>query len=110
MQVSTDGGLNWAELARATRTTASTRTGARKQVSLQAYTNRTVRLRFQSSGSYGRAPDEDIFLDNMGIGEPTPAAPSVAAPAPSAIVEVVRPTLAVRQRGGLSRRPAHVSV
>jgi hypothetical protein len=94
-QVSTDGGLNWAELAALNLDVGFDSGWTRKQVALTAYTNRTVRLRFQTWSYYGSAPDEDIFLDNIGIGEYTPSAPDLNSPRNLGTVGVLRPTLVV---------------
>jgi hypothetical protein len=94
-QVSTDGGLNWPELSAVNLDQGFNADWTRKQVSLAAYTNQTVRVRFQLWSYYDTAPDEDIFLDNIGIGGSEPGAPTLNAPAHLATAEVVRPTLVV---------------
>jgi hypothetical protein len=69
---------------------------ARPPATLSAtLTNRTIRLRFIVRSEWGSAPDQDLFLDNIGIGEPAPGAPTLAAPANFTIVGVSRPTLVV---------------
>jgi hypothetical protein len=67
----------------------------REQASLSAYVNQTLRLRLLSFEYGGRAPDSDIFLDNIGIGDPVPGAPSLNAPTQLSSVSVLRPTLVV---------------
>ncbi|MCC6821969.1 MAG: hypothetical protein IT579_14660, partial [Verrucomicrobia subdivision 3 bacterium] len=94
-QVSTDGGLTWAELAAVNLDTGFNADWTRKQVALTSYTNQTVRVRFQTWSYNGSAPDEDIFLDNIGIGEFAPSAPSLHSPRDQGIVGVLRPTLIV---------------
>ncbi len=92
-QASTDGGVGWSDLAGLNYNWDQNWT--RFQVPLNSYTNRTIRLRFIVWSEYGTAPDQDLFLDNIGIGEPAPGAPTLAAPANLASVTIVRPTLAV---------------
>jgi hypothetical protein len=94
VQVSTDGGLNWPELSALNLDTGYTSDWARKQISLAAYTNQTIRLRFVSNGN-SYAPDEDIFLDNIGVGEPAPDAPTLSAPTGLSSVGMSRPALVV---------------
>ena len=52
-----------------------------------------LRLRFRITGSGGGV--EDIFLDNISIGEQTPAAPTLNSPAMGNSEPTVRPTLTV---------------
>ncbi len=92
-QASTDGGLNWSDLVALNNDWNQNWT--RMQVPLTTYTNRSIRLRFIVWSEWGTAPDQDLFLDNIGIGEPAPGAPTLAAPANFTIVGVSRPTLVV---------------
>jgi len=92
-QASTDGGVNWNDLVGLNYDWNQGWT--RLQVPLTSYTNRTIRLRFIVWSEWGTAPDQDLFLDNIGIGEPAPGAPTLASPANFAIVGVARPTLVV---------------
>jgi len=95
VQVSTDLGLNWNELGDVNLNYDWSSDWVKRQVSLAAYTNQTVRLRFVTWNIWGTAPDEDIFLDNIGIGDPSPGAPGIVSPAQLASVSVLRPTLEV---------------
>jgi len=92
-QASTDRGASWSELIGLNYDWNQNWT--RLQVPLTAYTNRTIRLRFVVWSEWGSAPDQDLFLDNIGIGEPAPSAPLLAAPANLSSVPIVRPTLSV---------------
>ena len=96
-QVSTDGGLTWAELGAVNVDYGynNNNTWVRKQASLAAYVNQTIRLRLLTLEASGYAPDSDIWVDNIGIGDPVPGAPSLNAPAQLSSVSVVRPTLVV---------------
>jgi hypothetical protein len=94
-QVSTDHGSNWTELSTLNLDTGFSADWTRKQLALTSYTNRVIRLRFQTWSYYGSAPDEDIFLDNVGIGEYTPSAPELNSPRDQGVVGVLRPTLVV---------------
>jgi hypothetical protein len=69
-------------------------TWVRKQASLSAYANQTLRLRFVT-GDNNYAPDSDIWLDDIGIGEPPSGPPSLNAPTQLSSVSVLRPTLVV---------------
>ncbi|MBE0543954.1 MAG: hypothetical protein IH623_21635, partial [Verrucomicrobia bacterium] len=93
VQASTDGGLNWTDLPAGQDHDWSS-DWVKRQVSLLTYTNRSIRLRFQTSCNYA-APETDVFIDNIGIGEPAPGAPTLAAPANLASVNIARPVLAV---------------
>ena len=93
-QVSADGGINWTDLSAGNVDYPFNATWTRKQISLAAYTNQTIRLRFYTACDW-RAPEEDLFLDNIGVGEPAPGAPSLVSPVPLSSVTVVRPLLVV---------------
>jgi len=90
-QTSTDGGIIWNDLIALNYDWNQSWTLL--QASLANYTNRSIRLRFIVWSEYGTAPDQDLFLDEIGIGEPAPGAPTLAAPANLASVPIVRPTL-----------------
>jgi len=92
-QASTDGGVNWSDLVGFNNDWNQSWT--RLQASLSGYTNRTIRLRFIVWSEWGTAPDQDLFLDHIGIGEPAPGAPALSAPANYSIAGVSRPTLVV---------------
>jgi hypothetical protein len=96
-QVSTDGGLNWAELSAVNVDNGYNNDGTwvRKQASLAAYANQIIRLRLMTVEAWGYAPDSDIWLDNIGIGDPIPSAPSLNGPMQLSSVSVPRPTLVV---------------
>ena len=68
VQVSTDGGVNWAVLGGLNLDTGFDANWTRMQASLAGYTNQTVRLRFESSCDY-RAPDEDLWLDKLTVAD-----------------------------------------
>jgi hypothetical protein len=93
VQVSTDGGVNWPDLTAINHDWNQDWT--RVQVPLTAYTNTAVRLRFITWSEWGTAPEQGLYLDSIGIGEPTPGAPTLAAPALLASEAFIRPTLVV---------------
>ena len=92
-QASTDGGIAWNDLI--TLNYDWSQDWTRFQAPLTSYLNRSIRLRFIVWSEYGSAPDQDLFLDEIGIGEPAPGAPTLAAPANLASVPIVRPTLSI---------------
>ena len=96
-QVSTDGGLNWVDLSAVSVGYGynNDSTWVRKQVALSAYNNQTIRLRLVTYEWGGAAPDSDIWVDNIGIGDPPSGPPSLNAPAQLSSVSVLRPTLVV---------------
>ncbi len=63
------------------------------QTSLSGYQVSNLRLRFRVYGNHGG--DDNIFLDNIAVGEQTPAAPTLNAPAMGNSEDTVRPTLVV---------------
>jgi hypothetical protein len=93
VQVSTDGGVAWVDLTALNQDTGFSSEWVRRQVSLQDYTNRTVRLRFVVYSYWGAAPASEILIDQIGLGEPAPGAPTLVAPAQSDTVADVRPLL-----------------
>ena len=94
-QVSADRGLTWSDLSPINRDYGFNSGWTRLQTSLQSYTNRTIRLRFQINSFWGSAPYTDLSFDNVGVGEPVPGAPTLSAPAQLATVSILRPTLIV---------------
>jgi len=92
-QVSTNAGVNWNDLIALNHDWNQGWT--RMHVSLNNYTNCIIRLRFIVWSEWGSAPDQDLFLDNIGIGEPEPSAPTLASPANLSSVPMTRPTLSV---------------
>jgi hypothetical protein len=96
-QVSTDAGLSWGELSVVNVDYGFNNDGTwvRKQASLSAYNNQTIRLRLVTYEFGGGAPDSDIWVDNIGIGDPPPGQPSLNAPEQLSSVSILRPTLVV---------------
>ena len=88
--------MTWPELPAANLDAGfDTSVWQKKQVPLASLGGRTVRLRFTSnSDAYARA--SDIFLDNIGIGEPAPAAPVLVSPVAGTLVPDVRPLLTLQ--------------
>ncbi|MCD4749354.1 MAG: hypothetical protein K8R59_08265, partial [Thermoanaerobaculales bacterium] len=94
VEVSTDGGLVWQDLPDFQLNYYWTSTEwVRMQTSLSGYLVSNLRLRFRTIGNYGG--DENIFLDNISIGEQTPEAPTLNAPAWGGDEPTVRPILIV---------------
>ena len=93
VQISTDGGVSWTDLSALNQDNGFSSDWAHRQISLQAYTNHTVRLRFNVYSYNGYAPASEIAIDQAGIGEPAPGAPSLVAPAQFDSVTEVRPML-----------------
>jgi hypothetical protein len=93
VQVSINGGVAWVDLVPLNQDTGFSSEWVRRQVSLQDYTNRTVRLRFVVYSYWGAAPASEILIDQIGLGEPAPGAPTLVAPAQSDTVADVRPVL-----------------
>ena len=76
-QVSTDAGLNWGDLSAVNVDYGFNNDGTwvRKQASLSAYNNQTLRLRLVTYEFYGGAPDSDVWVDNVVIEDvPVPVA------------------------------------
>ncbi|MBN1669824.1 MAG: immune inhibitor A [Kiritimatiellae bacterium] len=65
------------------------------QVSLNAYRETNVWLRFLSWSEAWSTPDENICLDNIGIGDPAPGTPSLSSPLNYQALQILRPTLTV---------------
>ena len=82
-QVSTDAGLNWGDLSAVNVDYGFNNDGTwvRKQASLSAYNNQTIRLRLVTYEFYGGAPDSDIWVDNVVI-EDVPAPVALASLTP----------------------------
>ena len=95
VHISTDEGLIWTDLGSQNLNTGwnSLDTWVLKQQSLSAYIGQTVRIKFETSTS--NQPNSDIFIDNIGIGEDAPGAPTLHDPVNLALVDVLRPTLTV---------------
>lgn len=92
-QISTNNGLNWIDLS---ALNYDWNQGWTKfSVPLTPYTNKLARLRFIVWSESGSAPDQDLFLDNIAVGDPAPGTPTPAWPTNFASVDVARPTLAV---------------
>ena len=72
VHVSADGGLTWAELAEANENYDANTPWRRKQCSLAAYTNQSLRLRLHVSANYA-APAEDVLVDSLAVEERPPA-------------------------------------
>jgi hypothetical protein len=95
VQVSTNGGLNWTDIPSLNRDSGfNSSTWIKQQASLANWLGQKIRMRFVTSSDY-RQPQSDIFLDNIGIGEAAPGAPTLISPAEGETVEIVRPTLTV---------------
>ncbi|MEE4272150.1 MAG: Calx-beta domain-containing protein, partial [Thermoanaerobaculales bacterium] len=93
-EVSTDQGLTWQNLADLyISDNWSSPEWVRMQTSLTGYLVTDLRLRFRVYGNYGG--DENIFLDNISVGEQTPGAPTLNSPAWGADEPTVRPVLTV---------------
>ncbi len=93
-EVSTDQGLTWQNLPDLyLPDNWSSVDWLRLQTSLSGYLVSDLRLRFRVYGNYGG--DSNIFLDNISIGEQTPGAPTLNAPAWGASEPTVRPVLVV---------------
>ncbi len=93
--VSTDAGASWTERSEANFNYEANFDWTRVQCDLTEYVSQTIRVRFQVWG-YRYNPDTDIYLDNIGIGEPAPGAPTLHSPANIESVPVRRPTLRVK--------------
>ncbi len=95
VEVSTDGGKAWQDLpSLQINYYWGPSPWVRMQTSLAGYLVTNLRLRFRGLGSYGG--DENIFLDNIAVGEQTPGAPTLSAPAWGGDEPTVRPTLIVK--------------
>jgi hypothetical protein len=103
-EISTDQGLTWQNLADVyIHDNWSSPTWVRMQTSLSGYLVADLRLRFRVYGNYGG--DSNLFLDNISIGEQTPGAPTLNAPAWGASEPTVRPTLVVDNAVDLQSDP-----
>jgi hypothetical protein len=92
-EVSTDGGLTWQNLPDLYLSQHWSSSWVRLQTSLSGYLVSNLRLRFRVYGSGGG--DSNVFLDNVAVGEETPGAPTLNAPAMGADELVIRPQLVV---------------
>ena len=94
VEVSTDGGTAWQDLpSLQINYDWGPSPWVRMQTSLGSYLVSNLRLRFRGLGNYGG--DENIYLDNIAVGEQTPAAPTLNAPVMGNSEPTVRPTLIV---------------
>lgn len=94
-QYSTNGGIDWNDISELNLETGFNSTvWLKKQASLTALKGQKIRLRFASYGN-NYMPFSDIFIDNIGIGEPKPGAPGLVTPSENQTVPIVRPTLTV---------------
>ncbi len=90
-QLSTDGGVNWFDVWAIGFNNPAWQ---KASISLDGYKQAGLRFRFAYTG--GCCTGEDgVYLDDVGIGGPAPAAPSVATPLDGAPVGVLRPALTV---------------
>ncbi len=95
VQISTNGGLAWSDITALNRNPGfNSATWIREQAPLTPWIGQVIRLRFVSSSDW-RQPQSDIFLDNIGVGEPTPGAPVPLSPLENETATIVRPTLVV---------------
>ena len=69
VQVSKDGGLNWAELPEVNGENGMDIGWTRKQASLQSYAGQTIRIRFNAYSYNGYVPDSDITVDKITLDE-----------------------------------------
>jgi len=95
VQISTNSGTAWTELSAFNLSYGFNSAWTRKQASLLAYRGTNVRLRCFTSSYWNSAPSSDFFVDNFGIGDGAPGAPSLLSPAMFDSVGVLRPTLVV---------------
>ena len=91
-QVSVDGGLTWPSVWSVWNYSSSDWT--KVQVSLSAYRQPDVRVRFVVS-SGGGLPACDLALDNVGIGDTAPGAPRLESPTQLGSTSLLRPSLSV---------------
>jgi hypothetical protein len=103
VDISTDGGANWTRIDGWDHNWSSG--WARRQISLASYVNKKIRLLFQTSTSNGRTPWNDMVIDNISVGGVTPSAPYAYSPANLSIVDVLRPTLVVKNAVSYSGSP-----
>ncbi len=95
VQISTNDGLAWSDITALNRNPGfNSATWIREQAPLTPWIGQVIRLRFVSSSDW-RQPQSDIFLDNIGVGEPTPGAPVPLSPLENETATIVRPTLVV---------------
>ncbi len=89
VQTSTDGGLTWSTVLDIPVCVGWTR----QQISLPKSDN--LRLRFQTASHPSYWGDTDVYLDNIGIGDAEPSAPTLFRPLDRELVPEKRPTLSV---------------
>ena len=95
VEVSNNGGVSWSELAGVGFSYTSDNPWTRQQANLSPYIGQTIRLRVRINGS-ADAPDEEVRIDNFGVGDPAPHAPAPIAPFNFESVVPLRPVLTVR--------------
>ena len=93
MQVSINGGQSWTDLDSQNYTWSSG--WIKKQVSMSAYKTNDVRLRATVWSDGSQNPIADMCIDNFGLGEPEPGAPTLESPLNLESMPMVRPTLVV---------------
>jgi alkylated DNA repair dioxygenase AlkB len=94
-EVSNNGGVTWSELAGVGFSYTSDNPWTRQQADLSAYLGQTIRLRVRVNAS-ADAPDEEVRIDNIGVGGPSPQAPVPLSPFNFESVVPLRPVLTVR--------------
>ncbi|MGD7652940.1 MAG: choice-of-anchor J domain-containing protein, partial [Verrucomicrobiales bacterium] len=93
VRVSTNGGASWSDISTLNRDSGfNSAVWIKQQASLAAWKGSKIRIYFASHGN-SYQPANDIFLDNIGIGEATPGAPTPVTPFENETVDIVRPTL-----------------
>ena len=95
VEVSNNGGVSWSELAGPGFSYTSDNPWTRQQASLSSYIGQTIRMRVRVNGS-ADAPDEEVRIDNFGVGDPAPHAPVPLSPFNFESVVPLRPVLTVR--------------
>ena len=96
VQVSSNGGLSWGDISSLNRDTGfNSAIWIKQQASLAPWKGSKIRIRFVTTSYWSTQPTSDIFLDNIGIGEPSPGEPSPVIPFQNETVQIVRPTLTV---------------
>jgi hypothetical protein len=95
-QISINGGISWSDLSGMNLENGySSEDWEKKQTSLSNWVGSTVRIRFITYSYSGSQPASNVFIDNIGIGEDVPEAPTPLAPSDQALVTELRPTLTV---------------
>ncbi|HUM29159.1 MAG TPA: immune inhibitor A [Thermoanaerobaculia bacterium] len=96
VQVSTNGGISWSEIASCNLNYywTSDTTWVKLTADLSSFRVPGVRFRFRANTD-GSGADEEMVLDAIRFGEPEPTAPQLYAPTEGTIVNVLRPTLEI---------------